>query len=103
VGRLREELCTDAPKLSRSATTFPMIPEPHTTRCLLARRIRVLRATRGWSQEVLAELCGLHRSYISGIERTRRNVSLDNKDRPRLSNPYWRIAKPRSRYSALTS
>ncbi len=55
-----------------------MIPEPHTARCLLARRVRLLRAARGWSQEVLAELSGLHRSYISGIERTRRNVSLDN-------------------------
>jgi len=55
-----------------------MTPEPHPTRSLLARRIRILRATRGWSQETLAELSGLHRSYISGIERTRRNVSLDN-------------------------
>jgi len=50
-----------------------MIPEPHTAHCLLARR--VLRAARGWSQEVLAELSGLHRSYISGIERTRRPLS----------------------------
>jgi len=64
--------------LRSPATTFPMIPEPHTARCLLARRIRVLRATRSWSQETLAELSGLHRSYISSIERTRRNVSLDN-------------------------
>ena len=45
-------------------------------RRLLARRMRILRATHGWSQEVLAELAGLHRSYISGIERTARNVSL---------------------------
>jgi transcriptional regulator with XRE-family HTH domain len=47
-------------------------------RRLLARRMRILRATHGWSQEVLAELAGLHRSYISGIERTSRNVSVDN-------------------------
>jgi len=47
-------------------------------RRLLARRMRILRATHGWSQEVLAELAGLHRSYIGGIERTTRNVSLDN-------------------------
>jgi transcriptional regulator with XRE-family HTH domain len=49
-----------------------------TARRLLARRMRILRATHGWSQEVLADLAGLHRSYISGIERTARNVSLDN-------------------------
>jgi transcriptional regulator with XRE-family HTH domain len=55
-----------------------MTPEPHPARSLLARRIRILRATRGWSQETLAELSGLHRSYISGIERAQRNVSLDN-------------------------
>jgi transcriptional regulator with XRE-family HTH domain len=55
-----------------------MTPEPHTARHLLARRIRLLRATHGWSQETLAELSGLHRSYISGIERAQRNISLDN-------------------------
>ncbi len=35
-----------------------MTSEPHRTRQLLARRLRRLRATRGWSQEVLAQLSG---------------------------------------------
>ena len=41
-------------------------------------RIRTLRKKRGLSQEDLAELCGLDRTYISGIERGLRNVALRN-------------------------
>lgn len=33
---------------------------------------------RGYSQEYLAELAGLHRTYISAIERERRNISIEN-------------------------
>jgi len=55
-----------------------MTSEPHPSRHLLARRLRVLRAARGWSQEVLAQLSGLHRTYISSVERTQRNISIDN-------------------------
>ncbi len=47
-------------------------------RTLLAQKLRVLRFVRGWSQEVLAEVSGLDRSYVSSIERAERNVSLDN-------------------------
>jgi transcriptional regulator with XRE-family HTH domain len=43
-----------------------------------ADRIRELRAERGWSQERLAEEADLHRTYIGGIERSLRNVSLFN-------------------------
>ena len=33
------------------------------------------------SQEELADLCGLHRTYISDIELGKRNVSLENIDK----------------------
>jgi transcriptional regulator with XRE-family HTH domain len=60
-------------------------PEPikdsHPTRHLLAQRLRLLRTLRGWSQETLAEQAGLHRTYISGIERAERNLGLDNLDK----------------------
>ena len=41
-------------------------------------KIRVLRKERDLSQEAFADLCELDRTYISGIERGLRNVSLRN-------------------------
>lgn len=48
------------------------------TRERLAKRVRLFRLARGWSQEVLADVCGLHRSYIGSVERAERNISIDN-------------------------
>lgn len=42
------------------------------------QRVRELRKAKGLSQETFATGCGLDRTYISGIERGRRNVSLRN-------------------------
>lgn len=47
-------------------------------RQVLAANIKRLRKERGMSQEDLAFESGLHRTYISGIERSIRNVGLDN-------------------------
>jgi transcriptional regulator with XRE-family HTH domain len=51
------------------------------TRCILSGNIRRLRREKGWSQEQLAEQCGLHRTYIGAIERSERNIGLDNLER----------------------
>ncbi|WP_319582466.1 helix-turn-helix transcriptional regulator [uncultured Pseudodesulfovibrio sp.] len=40
------------------------------------QRVRQLREEAGLSQEKLAELTDVHRTYISGIERGRQNISL---------------------------
>ena len=42
----------------------------------LATRVRVLRAQHRWNQETLAELAGVHRTYISQIERGEINVGV---------------------------
>lgn len=47
-------------------------------RIAFGKTIRECRVKKGISQEELAELCGLHRTYISEVERGVRNVSLIN-------------------------
>lgn len=42
----------------------------------LGLTVRRLRESKGWSQEELAFECGLHRTYISGIERGVRNPTV---------------------------
>jgi len=47
-------------------------------RVWFGKRIRELRLARGLSQEAFAFEADLYRTYISGIERGLRNVSLQN-------------------------
>ncbi len=54
---------------------MPQTPEILTR---FGNRLRALRIERGYSQEAFAEICDLDRTYISGIERGLRNVSLRN-------------------------
>jgi transcriptional regulator with XRE-family HTH domain len=49
-----------------------------TLRQIVARNVRLIRNKLGLSQEQLADLARLHRTYIGSIERAERNVSLDN-------------------------
>lgn len=45
-------------------------------RATLAKNVRSFRKDHGISQEELADLCELHRTYIGSVEREERNVSL---------------------------
>lgn len=47
-----------------------------TLRTVLAKNIKTFRRDKNISQEELAELCGLHRTYIGSVERHERNVTL---------------------------
>lgn len=42
----------------------------------LAANMKALRVAKGWSQEEFADRCGLHRTYVSGVERGIRNPTL---------------------------
>ena len=43
--------------------------------------LKKYRTQKGVSQEEFAEMCGMHRTYISAIECCRRSISLENVQR----------------------
>jgi transcriptional regulator with XRE-family HTH domain len=45
---------------------------------IFATNLRKYRTLRGLSQEEFANMAGLHRTYISAIEREKRSIALDN-------------------------
>lgn len=45
-------------------------------RARLGRNVRQLREAKGWSQEDYADRAGIHRTYVSDIERGRRNPTV---------------------------
>ena len=56
-------------------------PVSSDARRLFAKRLRQIRQVKGLSQEALADLAGLHRTYVGSVERSERNVSIDSMER----------------------
>ena len=50
-------------------------------RLVVAENIRKIREYRGYSQERLGEICDLHRTYVSSVERGKRNITVDSIER----------------------
>lgn len=46
-------------------------------KAVLGKRIRELRSKNGYSQESFADHCGLHRTYMGGIERGEHNLTIE--------------------------
>jgi len=44
----------------------------------IGQKIRLYRIEKGWSQERLGEKSDLDRTYIGGVERGERNISIIN-------------------------
>ena len=57
---------------------IPMSKKPTKYRVIFANNLRKFRCEKNLSQEALAELTGLHRTYVGSVERAERNVSIDN-------------------------
>ncbi|WP_374292787.1 helix-turn-helix domain-containing protein [Paenirhodobacter enshiensis] len=65
-------------------------------RDIVARNMRKLRSERGWSQEFLANESGLNRTYLSAVERSEQNISIDNLHRVAqgFGVEAWMLLKP---------
>jgi transcriptional regulator with XRE-family HTH domain len=55
-----------------------MIPQKNSLRKIVASQLKKIRQERGLSQEALADIAGLHRTYVGSVERGERNISIDN-------------------------
>lgn len=50
-------------------------------RLIFSKNLKKFRLEKGLSQEDLAHECGLHRTYVSSVERGERNISVDNMEK----------------------
>ncbi len=50
-------------------------------RQIFAANLRQLRQSKGLSQDQLAHLAGIHRTYVGAVERCEKNISIDSMER----------------------
>jgi transcriptional regulator with XRE-family HTH domain len=55
-----------------------MAEADHLLRKILAANLRRYRGNVKLSQEALADAAGLHRTFVGAVERSERNISVDN-------------------------
>lgn len=60
-------------------------PHPLSARLRFADHMKRIRKEKGLSQEDLADLCNLHRTYIGSVERGERNIAIDNMEKIALA------------------
>ena len=62
-----------------------LIRMPEDIKIRFGNRLRKLREAKGLSQESLAHEAGLDRTYVSSVERGKRNISIENIERLALA------------------
>ena len=63
-----------------AGTRFPHMQRKNPLQIKFGKALRKQRKARGLTQEELAELSGLHFTYIGSVERGERNISIRNID-----------------------